>query len=256
MSLKDISSMANRYARPAKVASPDPDDEENTTEVPLRIAERHLVAMQTLGRPYETDEEKQDVYALLARLKENRKTNQECADILGVCKRTIVNYLADPFYSEVEASLIHEAKRRGHLQISDVIDDAVNKLNDLMHTARSEFVQYKSAEYLLKISGYENEVQERERDNQADVIKFLNSIQETRKARVQVNVTVNPPSHHDAPDGPYVDATAHAVASSLDGNTSLDDISTLEEEEDDLAQYLLPMLPGGKLPVSQEKAVE
>jgi hypothetical protein len=240
--------MANRYARPPKSHDEDNDFEEALNESPERIAERHLVAMPTLGRPYETDEEKADVYALLARLKENRKTNQECADILCVSKRTVANYLIDPYYAEVEASLIHEAKRRGHLQISDVIDDSVNKLYSLMNTARSEFVQYKSAEYLLKISGYENEVQERERDNQADVIKFLSGLDRRKGVPVQVNVTVNQSPSSEPSESPHIDSTLVSSSSSILGERSIMEVG----EDEELAQYLRPMLPGGKLPKDEE----
>jgi hypothetical protein len=236
--------MANRYARPPK----NDDDDEEISEQPLLIAQRHLVNMQPLGRAYITEDEKLAVYSMLARLKENRKTNAECADILSVSPRTITNYLADPYYGEVEQMLIHEAKRRGHLQISDVIDDAINKLNTLMTTARSEFVQYKSAEYLLKISGYENEVAERERDNQADVIKFLSDLEKSKKNRVQVNIQVNQSQPIETTVDAQVDATALQLSAPLILNSR-----EIEDEDDELAQYLRPMLPGGKLPKVEEE---
>jgi hypothetical protein len=216
--------MANRYARQPHPRSDDDDEEDlPVPSVQPLIAERHLVSLKPLGRPYKSDEEKLEVFTQLVRLKENRKTNKECADLLSVSERTIVNYLADPFYTDVQTTLIAEAKVRGHLQISDVIDAAVNKLYGLMDTARSEFVQYKSAEYLLKMAGYENMVEERARDNQADVIEFLSKLQQGKHPKVQVNVQINQSSSGET----FVDA-----------NPSL---------ADELAQYQVPMLPGGKL---------
>jgi hypothetical protein len=224
--------MANRYAR-APHQHDDDDEEELTLTQPVpTIASRHLTAHTSLGRPYKTDEEKLEQYTHLVRLKENRKTNQECADELGVSTRSIVNYLSDPYYEDVKTTLIAEAKARGHLQIADVIDDAVNKLHTLMQTARSEFVQYKSAEYLLKMAGYENMQEERERDNQADVIEFLSKLQGT-KSKVQINVQVN---------------QAGATAS----ETIVDAVPFVPVLPDELTQYQMPMLPGGKLPTRED----
>jgi hypothetical protein len=224
--------MANRYAR-APHQHDDDDEEELTLTQPVpTIASRHLTAHTSLGRPYKTDEEKLEQYTHLVSLKENRKTNQECADELGVSTRTIVNYLSDPYYEDVKTTLIAEAKARGHLQIADVIDDAVNKLHTLMSTARSEFVQYKSAEYLLKMAGYENMVEERERDNQADVIEFLAELQK-RQSNMQINVQVN---------------QAGATAS----ETIVDAVPFVPVLPDELAQYQVPMLPGGKLPARED----
>lgn len=224
--------MANRYARQPHPHDDDDEEELTLTQPVPTIASRHLSTHTSLGRPYKTDDEKREQYTHLVRLKENRKTNQECADELGVSTRSIVNYLADPFYEDVKTTLITEAKSRGHLQIADVIDDAVNKLHTLMSTARSEFVQYKSAEYLLKLAGYENMVEERERDNQADVIEFLSKLQ-GKQSKVQINVQVN---------------QAGVTAS----ETIVDAVPFVPVLPDELVQYQTPMLPGGKLPARED----
>ncbi len=111
----------------------------------------HLVILQ--GSPH-TEEEKRATYLALARLKAQRKTREECALALGVSVRSVARYFADPLYEEVRNDLIAESKSRGHLLISETIYDAIETLFRLMHTAKSEFVQYKAAEKLLDIAGY------------------------------------------------------------------------------------------------------
>ena len=232
----------NRYARPAKkkgYSSQDDDDEEeqssSITPDVAPIGSHHLMSITPLGRPPKGEEEKRTVFLDLLRLKENRKTNKECADTLGVSERTIANYLIDPLYQELYQTVIADATQQGRLLISDVIPEAVNKLYGLMQTARSEFVQYKSAEYLLKISGFEQEQQVAERDNQSEVIAFLNKLKD-RPSKVQVNVHVTQDrSGEQVVDADVIDAPAFPVAS-----------------EDDLAQYSVPMLPGGKIPTVGE----
>lgn len=218
--------MANRYARQPHHHDDDDDEELTLTQPVPTIASRHVTSHTSLGRPYKSDDEKLDQYTHLVRLKENRKTNKECADELGVSERTIANYLSDPYYEDVKTTLIAEAKARGHLQIADVIDDAVNKLHSLMHTARSEFVQYKSAEYLLKLAGYENMQEERERDNQADVIEFLSKLQKGKQPTTQINIQVN--------------QTTPTVVDAL--------LLPQYVEEEEAFDYSRPMLPGGKIP--------
>jgi hypothetical protein len=233
----------NRYARPAKKGySPrdDDDEEEQSSSITpdvVPIGSHHLMSITPLGRPPRGEEEKRAVFLDLLRLKENRKTNRECADTLGVSERTVANYLIDPLYQELYQTIIADATQQGRLLISDVIPAAINKHYTLMMTARSEFVQYKCAEYLLKISGFEQEQQVVERDNQGEVIAFLNKLKD-RPSKVQVNVTVNQQGQSGGQviDADVVDVPAFPVAS-----------------EDDLSQYSVPMLPGGKIPTGEQK---
>lgn len=254
----------DRYSRkpkPKKKYRDDYNDDDQQDDAgdadehaPLQIAERHLVDLRSLGRPYRTDEEKQEVFIHLIRLKENRKTTAECADLLGLSPRTVANYIADPYYTELQMTLQQDAKQRGHLLISDVIDDAIYKLYGLMGSAKSEFVQYKSAEYLLKMAGYEIPQEARERDNQAEVIEFLAKL-DARKPRVQVNVqihgngaTTTETNIHGAEnvvEASVIDATTDSTHYLPQNASSVPD--------DELAQYMRPMLPGGKMPKDEEE---
>ena len=246
----------NRYSRSSKKKHEEEDDDEQASLTPpLSIAEQQLLALVPLGRPPRTDEEKHEVFIHLIRLKENRRTNKECAEVLGISERTVVNYLADPYYGELVQTLQQDAKQRGHLLISDVIDEAVGKLYGLMHSAKSEFVQYKSAEYLLKMAGYEVPQEQRERDNQADVIEFLSKLgTQGKKPQVQVNVQINnqPSSSNMAQN-----ATETVVEASLDKSMTVHPPLLTQSHEHaenaELAQYLRPMLPGGKIPKVEEE---
>jgi hypothetical protein len=75
-----------------------------------------------------TEEEKRATYLALARLRAQRKTREECAEALGVSVRSVARYLADPLYEEVRSDIMAESKQRGHLLISEMIDDALEKL--------------------------------------------------------------------------------------------------------------------------------
>ena len=248
----------NRYSRSSKKKHEDEDDDDEQTpsSPPLSIAEQQLLVLVPLGRPPRTEEEKHEVFVHLIRLKENRRTNKECAETLGISERTVVNYLSDPYYGELVQMLQQDAKQRGHLLISDVIDEAVGKLYGLMHSAKSEFVQYKSAEYLLKMAGYEVPQEQRERDNQADVIEFLSKLgTQGKKPQVQVNVQINnqPSSSQTAQN-----ATENVIEASIDESMTIHP-SLLTQghehaENEELAQYLRPMLPGGKIPKEDEDA--
>jgi hypothetical protein len=249
----------NRYARKPKKRRDEEDDEEQGQQdlvgvsVVPAIASQHLVNIKPLGRPYKTDEEKHEVFLQLIRLKENRKTNKECAETLGVSERSITNYLADPYYGELVQNIQQDAKERGHLLISDVIDDAIQKLYGLMQTAKSEFVQYKSAEYILKVAGYEIPREQMERDNQADVIAFLSKLDERQKPRVQVNVQINQqtPDANIAINASESENRASMVES-VPTNAFLPEKASSVSLNPELARYMRPMLPGGKLPSDDE----
>ena len=212
------------------------------------IAERHLMSFKPLGRPYRTDDEKKVVYLQLVRLKENRKTHEECAELLGVSVRTIVNYLVDPFYGELVQEIQHEARERGHLLISDVIGDAVEKLYGLMHTAKSEFVQYKSAEYILKISGYEVPQEQRERDNQADVIDFLSKLDNRKDRKVQLNVQINTIETTNVSGS----QNGASIVESDPMSGYLAEKASQRDVPPELERYMRPILPGGKIPTDEE----
>ncbi len=192
------------------------------------------------GSPH-TEEEKRATYQALARLKAQRKTREECALALGVSVRSVARYLADPLYEEVRNDLIAESKSRGHLLISEIIDDALEKLYTLMHTANSEFVQFKAAEKLLDIAGYNVPRVEQQRDNREGLLQFMKEL-EARRARQQppqVTVTINQQNN--------------TTATPENQETMIEAASTPAPA---IPPYTSQVLPGGKLPADFLQAVD
>src|SRR5467141_156875 len=70
--------------------------------------------------PPKTEEEKTVFFANLIRLREEGLTIEKCAIEMGVCERSIRNYLAEPLYKELQEQMIADAKNMGHLMISEV----------------------------------------------------------------------------------------------------------------------------------------
>lgn len=190
--------------------------------------------IKPLGRSPRDEEEKRQVYEDLVRLKERRLTNRECGVALGYSERTIANYLTDPYYQEVQNDLIGQAKQRGHMLISEVIGPAIEKLYELMNTANSPFVQYKAAEKLLDVAGYNMPREEQRADSRAGLSSFLEELQRRRGNSVQVNVQVN--THPSSGSSESVVEALPVQAESL----------TIPAE---LERYYLPVQPGGKLPI-------
>lgn len=210
---------------PTAARKPRLDDDEGEEKTPARqlsLASRVLEDARPpkLGRPPKDEEEKRAVFRALAYLKAGKLTNAECGQALDVSERSIVNYLNDPLYAEVQNELQSEAKNQGHTTISMLIDDALSVLFRLMHSAKSEFVSYKAAEKLLDVAGYNMPREEAQRDNREEVSRFLELV----KTRASVNVQVN----------------IQQVGTEGETKTQVVDA--------ELAPYYRPVLPGGKLP--------
>src|SRR5260221_66950 len=199
----------------------DDDDDERTPARQLSLAARVLEDAKPpkLGRPPKDEEEKRSVFKALAYMKSGKLTNTECGQALDVSERSIVNYLNDPLYAEVQNELQSEAKNQGHTTISMLIDDALSVLYQLMHTAKSEFVSYKAAEKLLDVAGFNMPREEQQRDNREEVSRFLELV----KTRASVNVQVN-------------------IQQVGEGETKTQVVDA------ELAPYYRPVLPGGKMP--------
>lgn len=184
----------------------------------------------TKGAP-RNDEEKRVFITNLIRLQEQRCTAQQCADTLGVSRGTIHNYMRDPLYTEIQNEIISYAKDTGHVTLSDLIDDAISELYNLMHTAKSEFTRFKAIELVLEATGYKMEREQAKTDSREGVKRFLEEVEARRRQQTVVNVQINQmPSDvrvtHD--EGTVVESTV----------------------PNELVPYQQHVLPGGKLPDS------
>ncbi len=209
------------------------------TSLAKAISDRLVIPQ---GSP-RTEEEKRATYLALARLKAQRFTREECAAALGVSVSSVARYLADPLYEEVCNDVMAESKQRGHFLISEIIDDAVEKLYTLMHTAKSEFVQYKAAEKLLDIAGYNVPRVEQQRDSREGLLQFMKEL-EARRARQQppqVTVTINQQNN--------------TTATPENQETVIEAAST-PAPDPALLPYSSPVQPGGKLPNDFLQAID
>jgi len=227
-------------ARRARIDDYESDEQIPAKKEPARkrvSLSQHLlstVQIPNLGRPPRDEDEKRQVLAALVYLKSSGKTNKECADLLFVSERTIVNYLNDEKYLEIQGELQSEAKMRGYSTITMVIDDALSELYSIMKTDKSGFVRFKSAEALLNYAGYNMPREEQQKDSREEVTRFLQLVEE-RAGRVQVNVQINQPGV--LPAGEHFDTV------------TIDEAKVVEEEIPvELQQYYKLVGPGGTLP--------
>ena len=175
-----------------------------------------------LGRPPKDEEEKKQVLTALCYLKSAGKTNRECASELDVSERTIVNYLAEPLYQEVQQTLVDRAKERGYATLGMLMDHALETLYQLMKGAGSEFVRFKAAETLLNYLDFDEPRVRAQTDSRDEVARFLSILAE--REHVQVNVQVNTGSSGKGEKGSVV----------------------VEQEREEWPA----VLPGGRLPAS------
>lgn len=216
-----------------------------------------------LGREPRSDSEKREVYLQLVRLKAARKTHKECADILGVSVSTIANYVADPLYKEMQAELVSEAKDRGHVLIGELIDFSLEKMVALT-SAQSEFVRFKALEYILNAAGFNLPREERGRDNQDGLTKFMDLLSSSRgRAEKPTQATVVNVEVHTAGGGS--DGAQPSSLSTIEGSLSFPSpqegagtaaLPTEKTIPPELAQYYQQVLPGGKLPFGARGAEE
>ncbi len=184
--------------------------------------------------PPHTEEEKRATYLALARLKAQRFTREECAAALGVSVSSVARYLVDPRYEEVQNELMAESKQRGHFLISEVADDAINVIYDLMFNGKSEFVRYKAAEKLLDVAGYNVPREEQQRDSREGLKQFMDELRRRAERQQQPQITVNinqqpADSAADNQEETMIEATTTSPAPALPPYTS-------------------QVQPGGKLP--------
>lgn len=230
------------------------------------LAQQHVQAVQNWsGRPIRDEEEKETLYTELVRLRQNRYTNRECAEKMGLSLRTIMNYQQDPFYTEVEQNLILEQKQRGHLLIADAIPGAVQKLWELGHSATSEFVQFKAMETLLKYAGYETPPDIRQKEGNSEVLEFLAKLEQrgispssSKKTQVQVNVQITNTSSPSTSstssltqEGMIIDAVPVAQQQAQEEGQHEESYYGVA---DPVLAYQIPLLPGGRLPPLPENA--
>ncbi len=189
-----------------------------------------------------TEEEKRATYLALARLKAQRFTREECAAALGVSVSSVARYLADPLYEEVCTDHMAESKQRGHFLISEVADDALDVIYNLMHTGKSEFVRYKAAEKLLDIAGYNVPREEQQRDNREGLQRFMEILRERNARQQQPQVTVN------------IHQQNHTTATPETQETMIE--ATTSSPAPAIPPYTSQVLPGGKLPADFLQAID
>lgn len=232
---------SNRYAYHGE-DSEEEEEEEGAREQGQAIrslGEVILAPVQQLvskpGIP-KSEEERHQFFGYLIRLKEERKTNRECAEILGVSERTISTYVSEPYYRELQQEQLAEARQRGHLRIAEVIDDAVDTLYMLMKGAKSEFVSYKAAEKLLDVAGYNVPQEEQRADAREGLAKFMSEVQ-SRQTVVNVQITNTPTRANEENGNPSMNVVDSTVSES---SGILPPVSS---------RYSQPVLAGGKMPV-------
>ena len=211
-----------------------------------------------LGRPPDTDEEKHLVLRALVYLKAANLTNLACAKELDVSERTVATYLKDEAYQELQQELFSGSRAAGYTSIGAMISIAMNKML-LLTEATSEFVQFKSAEYILKMAGYELPPEGRVAESRDEGIRFLDAIRAEATARtMNVNVNFSTGSRnapHPGGDTPVAASpgVVEQVIDALPSPTILPGDSLLAGGiPEELQQYYQPVKPGGMLPWESE----
>ncbi len=234
-----------RIPRAARVERPDNSDDDDSPRQQrkhISLSDHILTTVEPphLGRPPKDDEEKRRVFQALVALKAARKTNRECAEVLDVTERTISNWLADALYKEVADDLQAEARQRGHISIALMVDDALAKLYELMHGAKSEFVAYKAGETLLNFAGYNMPREEARRDNQQEYLAFMEKMAQVKGQQTQVNVTITTEKTATlpAPSVEIVEATVEEEPPAV----------AVRSIPAGLEKYYETVQPGGRLP--------
>jgi hypothetical protein len=234
-------------------AKKKPAEDEEREDVPEYTSLNEIVSTRLLpavSGPPRSEEEKRNFFTNLVRLKSQRMTHAQCAELLAVSERSIATYINDPLYKEIQADLITDAKDRGHVLISEVIDDAIGTIYSLMQVSKSDFVRFKAAEKILTVAGYDIPRDEVQSDSREGVIKFLEKVaaRQNQQPQVNISITTDPPNHHasqiiDAEVVEHHDTTSNMSLTRGPGARG----DSLPAE---LQQYYEPVLPGGKLPGS------
>lgn len=211
------------------------------------------------GRPPKTDQEKRETYQALALLRNARMTYEECAQRLGVSVSSVRNYIADPFFQEVQADMAQQSRAAGFVSVGALVQDAIATMIELMRDAKSEFVRYKAAEQITRLAGMEEPQQALQRDDTRDVGRVLEAIrlralaeQTSAPQPAQVQVTIN------MADPATVEQVVESVSSFSSSATTEEDGEDLyslierrqlrEQQHRMRAEYEEPLLPGGHLP--------
>lgn len=213
--------------------------------------EESFLAEQEQDLPGTTrdDSVKRRLLRRLIRLKQDRKTNRECAQVLEVSERTVYNYINDPMYAEMQQEMSASARDEGHVRLAETISEAIDELYVIMKNGDSEFVRFKAAEALLNYNGYNVPREQKMENSKTEYDRFMRLVDEKLKHHTlsQVNISIHTDGPHTRnemnalPAGPIVDADADANSEIFDGN----------DLPPDLQKYAITVLPGGKLPSMQ-----
>jgi predicted transcriptional regulator len=215
------------------------DDDEPTESGVSKLTETINSRMLTLPQgPPRTEEDKQNFFLNLVRLREQRFTIDECAAKMGVSPSSIKNYMQEPLYKETQEMIIAESKQTGHQLIAEVIPQAIGKMVELMHDKKvSPFVQFKAAETLLTFAGFSEPRETAQSDSRVEVAKFLKDVDEKKRQNVYNINNVNIVQSEGKEDGSIVES-----------------IPALPEGvPPEMAKYWEPVEAGGKLPASFRK---
>jgi len=136
----------------------------------------------------QSEEEEQAFLINLVRLKCMRMTNRECAIKMGVSVGTIKDYLAGEAYQEMRDRLIADTRDRGHMRISEILDDATRVLHELMLNAKSEFVRLKAVELAIEAGGLRQPKEEAKGDSRDSVAQFLKEVEAKRQVNLAATV--------------------------------------------------------------------
>ena len=150
-----------------------------------------LLEQRLLPCPPGLPQSEEEEYAFtlnLVRLKAMRMTTRECALKMGVSVGTVKSYLGGESYKEMRERLVADTKDRGHLLVSEILDDAMRVHHDLMLNAKSEFVKLKCVELAYESAGLRQPKEEAKGDSRDAVAIFLKQVEEKRRQQPVYNI--------------------------------------------------------------------
>lgn len=141
-------------------------DDELDNETPEQKATRY--------HRYSKDEKIRLFDVILEMKFRDKKTWDEIAADQKVARSTIRDWRRTDEWRISEARWRRILREENRSEASEMGNDALGVMQDLMHNARSEFVRYSAAAKIIDIVGIGDEVEEAKVDQAAELNKFLN----------------------------------------------------------------------------------